>query len=283
MSPLLNDFDHTHVLSALVEAARAEGYTIRKIKRLPFINGITKEHYERYSARNDERGIKFAFELTLRYIRDQITVKIIRIEREVRDYRGRFLKSTGDQLRITKDGNNRLWFGRPDGTWRSWLGDAIEAIKSARGETVTKPQVKTADGLASFPPLKFDKPAYVWGKPDDNAGPPIYSFNCFYKWCRVRGIATILPDLKVSVDEACQPGADPWFYITGECMAKRSGARSEIIVNERDGALVFYPVRNDRVTNDLTPLNTYIDYSQITELDAVLVEKAIAKFLEGVG
>jgi hypothetical protein len=285
MNTLLNDFDHAHVLSTLVETAREEGYTIRQVKKPTYEGshqGATKYYYERYSARNDERGIKYAFELTLTSVSSRITGKIIKIDKKARDHRGRFLRSTRDQLSITDRTDHNNWFGHKNGTWRTWLGAAVNAIKQARGKTITEPQIKSTNDLASFPPLKFNKPAYEWGVPSCG-GPPAYSLRCFYKSCRVRGVATILPNLKVSVDEACQPGANPWFYVVGECLAKRSGAQPEIIVSEKDGVLVFYPVRNNRVTNNLKPLNTHIDYSQITELDAVLVEKAIAKFLESIG
>ncbi len=277
MKKLLEDFDIVHVMNTLLETFKNAGYIVRKVQKPPYIGHRNNTYvYERYSARNDSRGVKYSLESTVSTT-DGGTVdsKCIEVNTEIRDIRGRYLKSRGYRLNITNQSNN---FG-PKDLWREWLADTVTVINDARGETVTDPLLNGKNSLNAFPPIKFDKPGYTYEKPD-GGGPVAWTMNCFYRSCRVRGVATILPNLKVNVDEVMKPGTHPWFYIIGECLAKRSGAQPEIIVSEQNGALAFYPVRNGRVTNELQPLNTYIDYTKITEIDAILVEKAIKTFCE---
>lgn len=284
---LFNDFDTACILTTLVNTAKAEGYTIRKVVRPPVVDMSTTSCFERFSARNNERGVKLSFEVTLSYknVGSDLTVKAVTIHKEFRSNRGRYLStqvSGDDKIRFGFQSISQPWMGMGNSTWRDWLDKKVAEIKRARGETVTDPFIDKAIGLKEFKPLKFDQSGYVWGKPpaynrDDK---DVMSVRAFYSYCRVKGFATILPDLRVNIDETSKPGAEPWFFIVGECISKRSGASPEIIVSEQDGELVFYPVRKGRVTNDLQPLGTYIDFSQMSEIDGALVEKAIAKYLE---
>lgn len=268
----LANFDLGRCLATFIETAKQNGYTVKEIHKAPDGRHPYERRYQLRRLKNDELGVKALIEIETVTENCKLIGKIIQIDYELRDERGRYRASTFDNYRVFGTRNENLHHIED---WEVWLNRAIDNLKKARGATITDPPIKTIVELATFPPLKFTKPGYVW-----NSKNAAMAMHCFYKACRIQGVATILPDLKISIDEVNKPNADPWFYIIGECSVKRSGAAPEIIVNERDGELVFYPVRGKKVTNDLRPINTHIDYSQMSELDAILIHKAIAKYLE---
>ncbi len=106
------------------------------------------------------------------------------------------------------------------------------------------------------------------------------ALHCVYQSCKILGIAAVANDLRISLDGVYKPGEECWFYIIGEAAGKLSGASPEIIVREIDGELVYYPIMNKRITNNFKPLNTYIDFTAFTELDKLLIEKAIERYLK---
>ncbi len=52
-----------------------------------------------------------------------------------------------------------------------------------------------------------------------------------------------------------------------------------MVVSMTDDEMVYYPVRNGKITNIMRPENTYIDFEQISEVDEEIIRRAIEEFL----
>ncbi len=152
----------------------------------------------------------------------------------------------------------------------------VAEINGLRGEVVDNAPMKTIKDL--YPPILFDMPSIVIGELRDHRKVVICKHG--FVECHVRSIVSVKPDLKISVEEAVTPGAECWFLIVGEFASKASGATPEIIVTERDGKLVYYPILRGKITNDFQPDNTFIDFKSFTELDGKMIEQAIAEFMK---
>lgn len=274
----VDSIDLDQITLEILATAKEQGYTVRQTKdeTAPSESGGSIICLRRWNLHHEERGVRICFFTTHVTDKAGITMeKRAKAEISRRTDRGRYPIADKNN---TIFGTKRGMFGPyVNDDWKEWLKHNVSIIVNARGEAVTDPIAKGA-GLAAFPPMKFDKSAYSIKK--DGTNNLSATVTNFYASCRVKGVATVMPDLKVSVDNTMTPGAEPWFYITGSCGAKRSGASPEIIVSEQDGELVFYPVLRGKVSSELKPQNTYIDYNLITEIDGTLVQMAIQKFLD---
>jgi len=98
----------------------------------------------------------------------------------------------------------------------------------------------------------------------------------------VIGFAVINEDLYINDVDACAPDSDPWFHLA----ATTDTASPHLMVRQRpDGVYEYYPARRAgkrfRISQNTTPSGTYIDFTKVTKLDAVLIEAAIQEFVKG--
>lgn len=248
---------------ARIDAALQElGYIIKLVKP-------HRDHTDAWSATHKENGVQFRFEaLDPTKIEKEkwsyVPPAKIMIECKLRDERGRMLT------------HNFSFYGIHDD---AEVDQHLPELLTLQGKTVTAPRITTKAAL--FPPLRFS--ADMIGEHQQNwkGGVLWITLKNVYRCCRVKGIAILQDDLRISLDGTYKPGEQCWFYIIGETANRESKASPEIIVSEIDGDLVYYPVRSNRVTDDLQPRNTYVDYAAFTELDRVLIEKAIESYLQG--
>jgi hypothetical protein len=185
----------------------------------------------------------------------------VRIACKLRDQRGRMIQYKGPR-----------WADNYCVDHINDLSLALVELLKLQGQPVTRPAISRKTEL--YPPLEFNAPYIIQGQ---TPWEQWVSLTHFYESCLVKGIATISPDLKVSVDGATEPDADCWFYITGP---KSNGSgHPEIIVTEQNGKLVYYPVIRGKVTDDLQPEHVQVDFSSLTTLDRQLIEKAIQVYI----
>lgn len=190
-----------------------------------------------------------------------------------RDSRGRYLETERPQ-----------WIGTPcygmdlskPSTLKSELKRLVTSVLATKGAEVTAPPITKIGDLEWYKPLTFDKPTVVM------EGNKVVARH-MYEQVFVKGVAIIQHDLKVSCDAVMAPHAETWFWIQGVAATKHSGAQPEIVVSRRGDKLVYYPVRNGKITNDLRPLNTYIDFTIFSALDEEMILLAIGSWIKQAG
>jgi hypothetical protein len=104
-------------------------------------------------------------------------------------------------------------------------------------------------------------------------------------YCKVERIVTINDDHTIS-DDCGLPQTDCWFHIDGQLAYTKGFKLLSLIVTERDGDLVFYPLRNHRVHGDSTTKfknleGHYIDLCDVSKLDEELIRRTIFNYLNG--
>lgn len=230
----------------------------------------------RWSASHDQRGVKVS--ATFYNIHDgtfaAIIGKTLEISVRTRTHRDTYRK--GLHNRFTVRVGSEVYGGRHD--HNRWLDNIAKALAATNGETVTAPIIRSKSALADFPPFRFDRPTYAIDATLAK-GRKTVVMKAFFRDCVVHGAASILPSLKVSLAEVATPGAEPWFYVKGDIWAKRSGAVGELVVSMTDDGMVYYPVRNGKITNIMRPENTYLDFEQVSEIDEEIIRRAIEEFL----
>jgi hypothetical protein len=109
-----------------------------------------------------------------------------------------------------------------------------------------------------------------------------------FTYCKIVKIVTINDDHTLSEDCGL-PQADCWFHVWGQCAySKGFGESLQLVVTERDGCLVFYPLRNGRAHGDTTTKRRtreghYIDLRDLSKLDEDLIRRTISNYLSGGG
>jgi hypothetical protein len=265
-------FDPHAAFATFQALLSSDGFTFKKTKDYTGESEGKPVRETRWLSTNEERGVKLVVIAGL-----DSSGANLQILAHVRDSRGRYIKrwlNRSAYIGVTNYAKNP---GDVDGI----INALVSEIRDLRGDPVTNAPLQTIDDLADFPPLHFDRPYVVQGqvKADgSNIRPGRWHVKHAYDDVIVRGVAVIKDDLKVSLEGSSTPNTECWFFITGSSAGPSNG-NPDIIVTERDGKLVYYPVRNNKVTNDLKPKNTYIDYETITELDKMLIEQAIAAYL----
>lgn len=242
----------------------ANGYKVRRSH--PRCDDVIKEfptvqvRFLTIHAVSVERGVKIRFQA------DALVEPVdayIDVDIQVRDYRGRMVKSRTiyRSLRSQQD-----------------VEDALPKIAALRGSEVTKPLLRRKEDL--YEPLRFTKPFLGDGTPN-RKGQKRSILDHVFASCHVDSIVTIQDDLSI-VQGAETPDRECWFLINGASASKDSSAHPDIIVSERGGELVYYPLRGKRITDEFQPKNTHIDFLAFTELDRMLIDHAIQRFLEKV-
>jgi hypothetical protein len=236
----------------------SNGYKVKK-SHACHLSDVTDRQFT-ITGTNTERGVRFKF-----MVDTQADPKYayVDVDVHVRDCRGRMVK--------------------PERSWRcrsikvnSDLGEAVSWVATMRGAEVTDPILRNKADL--YPPLRFTKPFVVLGNCD---GKQKSKIDHVFANCVVEKIVTINDDLSV-VDSLDAPGQDCWLLVGGFTAKRESGASPEIIVSLRDGELVYYPIRHRRIIDEFQPKNTKIDYLAFTELDRILIDHAVQRFLEKV-
>ena len=259
-------FDVQAGANRLIELLKPEGFKGKQTQ--------AKDRYWKWLIKNPERAVNVALEG-----HDDYGTHSLQITVSVRDSRGR-MKLAGTKKRTWIVASERNKHYEDPAVFDTHLQNLAREIGSLRGEEVSDRPIKTIKDLDWFKPLDFTKPQFEQGEKEWANW--VYLKHAYVS-AMVKGIASIARNLKVSVDDSSTPDAECWFYIIGSFSSKQSGAAPEIIVTERDGRLVYYPVRMGKVTNDLTPTNTYIDYKAFTELDSLLIQRAIEYYLSRFG
>lgn len=261
-------FDAAKLTDDLINRLKDEGFKFRNKKR-----GHNNYVYNRYIATHEERGVKAIITL-----HTQEHSKQVQIGFETRGLRNRY---NSYQPPNTQYGDFCLHaFKNPaNGTHPQdpelFLIRTLQTIAAMKGEPSTIAKLTNRDDL--YPPLKFDAPVYE--EDDKHKDRKIVRMKHVYALCRVKGIAVIGDNLKITLDGMYDPNQECWFYITGDSAKSESSASLDLIVAYSDDELVYYPVRHGKVTSDFTPVNTYINFKAFTELDRDLIEKAIAFYL----
>ncbi len=265
-----DEFDPEVVSADLIARLRAADFKFRNKKR-----GYGQNIYNRYVATNDERGVKVEI-----LSHHQDTSKKIAVSFETRDAAGHYRTIQPPGTAYYDFHYHRL--AKPDPAFEKnnhdIAGFADNVMLTVATLAGAPPRVAKMKGRTDlYPPLRFENPSFV--EDCSHQDRKTVKIQNVLSACRVKGVALIKDDLKVSLEGAYRPNVECWFLISGESASKASSASLEILVAYDGEDLVYYPVRHNKVTSDFTPTNTFINYRAFTELDRDLIERAVAFYL----
>lgn len=262
------EFQPEAIAADLIARLKVGGFKFRNKKR-----GYSPNVYNRYTATHEGRGVKVEI---LSHVAE--TSKKIVAEFEVREATGRYNRH---QPAGTNYGDFHCQIlERPDPAFVNRVDPAtfadrvLEAIPLAGAPSRV---VKMAGRADLYPALRFETPSFEEdGQFTDRKTVQIRNV---FSACRVKGVAVIKDDLKVTLEGSYNPKAECWFLVSGESASKASSASLDILVAYDGEDLVYYPVRHNKVTSDFTPANTFINYKAFTELDRELIERAVCFYV----